>query len=87
MSEILVVGPRELQPGDEIVGVQKRGLHDVVSPRSEKIVKVGAGQHPRGGECIQLHRRKRDPDWYELNLWRGSEYADRTLFHIRRPQQ
>ncbi len=81
---VLVVGPRELRPGDEIVGVQRRGVGDAVSPRTGKIVKVGAGRHPRGGECIQLRRRESDPDWYELNLWRGNEYVDQTLFHIRR---
>jgi hypothetical protein len=86
MSEVLIVGPRELRPGDEIVGVQKRGVGDTVSPRNDKIVEVGAGKHPAtGGECIQLRRRASDPDWYELNLWRGNEYIDETLFHIRRP--
>ncbi|SLH41660.1 Uncharacterised protein [Mycobacteroides abscessus subsp. massiliense] len=81
---VIVVGPEELLPGDEIVGVQRHGPGDPVSPRTEKIVKVGAGQHPRGGECIQLRRRASDPVTYELNLWYGNEYDARTLFHIRR---
>ncbi|GAB4989553.1 MULTISPECIES: hypothetical protein [Mycobacterium] len=85
MSEVLVVGPHELRPGDEIVGVQRRGAGDTVSPRSNKIVEVGASEDPvTGGECIPLRRRASDPDWYELNLWKGSEYGDDTLFHVQR---
>lgn len=79
----LVVGPSELCPGDEIVGVQRHGANDPVSPRSYT-VKVGAGPHPRGGDCIQLHAKPNDPSGHERNLWYDSEYSEETLFHVRR---
>jgi hypothetical protein len=85
MSETLIVKPTDLQAGDEIVGMQRLGDGDDVSPRHQAIVKVGMGKHPvTGGECVQLHRRPDDPAGYELNLWNGTEYFDWTLFHIRR---
>lgn len=82
---LVVVKPIDLQAGDEIVGMQRLGDGDDVSPRHQAIVKVGVAKHPvTGGECIQLHRRPDDPADYELNLWNGTEYFDWTLFHIRR---
>lgn len=85
MTQTLIVKPIDLQAGDEIVGMQRLGDSDDVSPRHQAIVKVGVGQHPiAGGECVQLHSRPNDPAGYELNLWNGREYFDWTLFHIRR---
>lgn len=85
MTQTLVVKPVDLQAGDEIVGMQRLGNSDDVSPRHQAIVKVGVGKHPvTGGECVQLHRRPDDPAGYELNLWNGTEYFDWSLFHIRR---
>ncbi|MBN7428736.1 hypothetical protein IUS39_23965 [Mycobacteroides abscessus subsp. massiliense] len=85
MAQTLVVKPIDLRAGDEIVGMQRLGEGDDVSPRHQAIVKVGVGEHPvAGGECVQLHRRPGDPAGYELNLWNGREYFDWTLFHIRR---
>ncbi|ORA60933.1 hypothetical protein [Mycobacteroides franklinii] len=82
---LVVVKPIDLQVGDEIVGMQRLGDGDDVSPRHQAIVKVGVAKHPvTGGECIQLHRRPDDPADYQLNLWNGTEYFDWTLFHIRR---
>lgn len=81
---LVVVKPIDLQAGDEIVGMQRLGDGDDVSPRHQAIVKVGVAKHPvTGGECVQLHRRPDDPADYELNLWNGTEYFDWTLFHIR----
>jgi hypothetical protein len=57
-ADELVVQPRDLQPGDEIVGIQKSGRSDVVAARSGRIVDVGVGEHRTGGECIQLRWRQ-----------------------------
>lgn len=84
MSSVLVVGPRELQAGDVIVGVQRLGEQDPVSPRN-KIVDRAVREHPViGGECIRI-RRPAGESGYEMNLWNGNEYYDETLFHIQRP--
>lgn len=84
MSSVLVVGPRELRPGDVIVGVQRHGTHDPVVPRN-KIVDLAVREHPViGGECIRIRRPAGESD-YEMNLWNGNEYHDETLFHIQRP--
>ena len=80
----LVVGPGELQPGDTIVGVQKGGAADAVSPRSDT-VKVGVGPHRTGGDCIQLEAKPNEVAiGHENNLWHGSGYDEETLFHISR---
>jgi len=44
-------------------------------------------QLPLPSECIQLHRGSTDPQWYELNLWKGTEYFDETGFYIRRARR
>lgn len=81
----VVGGPSELQPGDEIVSRQLHGGTDKLWPGCNWFVGVGTGEHPIvGGECIQLRCRDGDPPWYELNLWKGQEYFDDTVFHIRR---
>lgn len=87
MSEgFVVVASGGLRCGDELVGVQKAGTGDAVSPSSD-IVEVGVGEHPVvGGECIRFRRREGDPGGHERTLWNGSGYFDRSLFHIRRPQ-
>lgn len=80
----LVVEPRDLRPGDEIVGIQKYGRSDVVAARSGRTVEAGVGEHHTGGECIQLRWRDSDPIGHESNWWNGSEYLDESLFHVRR---
>jgi hypothetical protein len=86
-ADELVVQPRDLQPGDEIVGIQKYGRSDVVAARSGRIVDVGVGEHRTGGECIQLRWRDNDPIGHESNWWNGQDYLDESLFHVRRKPQ
>jgi hypothetical protein len=35
-DEVMVVGSKELRAGDEIVGLQKHGTRDTVSPRTTR---------------------------------------------------
>lgn len=86
-ADELVVEPRGLRPGDEIVGIQMYGRSDVVAARSGRIVDVGVGEHRTGGECIQLRWRDSDPIGHESNWWRGQDYLDESLFHVRRKTQ
>lgn len=81
-AEPTVVRRNDLRPGDEIVGIQRHGESDTLSPRRDRIVEVGAGEHPIiGGECIQLRPVHRGHD---LNYWNGTDYLDETLFHVIR---
>lgn len=86
MAEGLIVGPKDLRPGDQIVGIQKHGPHDRVTELSNRVVKAAAGPHPayKDSECIQLRRRSTDVAGYELTYWPGTDYTPRTLFHIHR---
>jgi hypothetical protein len=86
MSEVLVVGPKDLRRGDQIVGIQKKGPHDRVSQRSKRVVKAAVGPHPayKDSECIQLYRRSTDVAGYELTYWPGTDYTAGTLFHVHR---
>jgi hypothetical protein len=77
----IVVGSQGLQPGDEIVGIQRHGESDEVRRLRDRIVEIGVGEHPTGGECVQLKPVLRGHD---LNYWNGIDYFDDSLLHIVR---
>lgn len=82
LGQVTIVGPGDLVPGDEVVGIQRRGETDELRRLRDRIIQVGTGEHPQvGGECIQFSPVM---NGHEFNYWRGSEYFDDSLFHVIR---
>lgn len=87
-AQTILVGPKDLLPGDVIVGLQRLGPTDDVARRDNNIVAAQVGQHPvAGGECIRLHRKPNHPPTYDFNMWKGHEYFDNSVFHIHRSKE